>query len=329
MSDAQLVAAARSGDRAAFATLIERHYALLLRMCARITGDRERAQDAAQEAVLRAMLSLDRLARPERFGAWLVGIGLNVAREPPRRPPAGGAECSAADPAASPVAAAEARETADRVRSAIATLPPGQREAVTLFYLAGLDHAETAAHLGTAVSAVKTRLHKARASLRPHLADLKEHPVIPAKISDVRRAGDRHVVVLAAGGRELPIWVGAAEAVSLVHVLEGVELPRPGAYHFAQSLLAAAGAAVDRVVVTRLAGNIFYAGVELSGGIAVDARPSDALALAAVAGAPIFVEPAVLDAATSEVPAGHGADAKAIAAEERERLAALAAELGV
>ena len=321
MSDAQLVAAARSGDRAAFARLVERHYPLLLRMCRRVAGDGGRAEDAAQEAVLRAMLALDRLARPERFGAWLVGIGLNVAREPHRRPqiPPG----DVVDPAASPDAAAEARETAARVRAAIATLPRGQREAVTLFYLAGLTHAETAEHLGTAVSAVKTRLHKARASLRPHLADLQEHQMIPAKISDVRRTGDVHIVVLGAGGRELPIWIGAPEAATLVHALEGVQLPRPGTSHFALSLLAAAGGAVERAVITRLIDDVFYASVELAGGAAVDARPSDALALAVVSGAAIAVEPAGLDAATEPVPAAHDADAKAIAAEERERLAAL------
>ena len=298
MSDVDLVRAARAGDRVAFASLVERHYPLLLRMCARVAGD---AEDAAQEAVLRAMLSLDRLASPAKFGSWLVGIGLNVAREQPRRPPVGGGQISAAVP--SPVAAAEAREVAERVRAAIASLPPGQRDAVTLFYLAGLTHAETAAYLGTAVSAVKTRLHKARASLRPHLIDLQEHPMIPATITDVRRDGDKRIVVLDAGGHELPIWIGAPEADNLVQVMEKVELPRPGTYHFAQSLLGAAGAAVERVVITRLADDIFYASVELGGGAAVDARPSDALALAAVAGTPIFVEPGVLDAATEPVPA--------------------------
>jgi RNA polymerase sigma-70 factor (ECF subfamily) len=321
--DAHLVAAARAGDRRAFAALIERHHPLLLRMCGRVAADDGRAQDAAQEAVVQAMLSLDRLARPERFGSWLVGIGLNVCRSQRSPPLAPVPELP--DPAPTPDAAAEARELAERVRAAIATLPRGQREAVTLFYLAGLTHAETAAHLGTAVSAVKTRLHKARASLRAQLTDIEEHTMIDMQIADVRRADGRHVVLLEGGGRRLAIWVGPAEAVSLVQVIEKVELPRPGPYHFAQSLLAAGGSSVERVVVARLVDDVFYASVELAGGAVVDARPSDALTLAAVAGAPIAVDPAVLESAGMDAPEHAEADAKAIAAEERERLAAEAA----
>ncbi len=60
------------------------------------------------------------------------------------------------------------------MRAAIAELPRGQREAVTLYYLAGLSQADAAAHLGIPPGAVKTRLHKARASLRVRLQPLRE-----------------------------------------------------------------------------------------------------------------------------------------------------------
>ena len=78
--DAALVAAACRGDKTAFAELVDRHYPLLLRMCRRAVVDPEVAADAAQEAVLDAMLGLDRLRRPDLFGPWLAGIGLNVCR---------------------------------------------------------------------------------------------------------------------------------------------------------------------------------------------------------------------------------------------------------
>ena len=76
--DADLVAAARGGDRRAFAVLVERHYGVLLATCRRATGNGELAADAAQEAVVTALVGLDRLRDPERFAAWLIGIGLNL-----------------------------------------------------------------------------------------------------------------------------------------------------------------------------------------------------------------------------------------------------------
>lgn len=148
----------------------------------------------------------------------------------------------------------------------------------------------------------------------------------------------RYIVVLeeVGGERSLPIWIGMPEALSLVAALEEVELPRPGPYHFAQALLGAAGGALREVRVSRLADSVFYAVAVLADGSEVDARPSDALTLALVTGAPIAVEPAVLDASerfarerpgmAAEVSAP-GDSASVLADEVRARLAALAREL--
>jgi bifunctional DNase/RNase len=217
----------------------------------------------------------------------------------------------------------------------VAALPPGQRAAAALFYLAGLGHAEIADELGISLAAVKTRLHKARASLRGSLADLREEPLamterIAARVVDVRRSADHHVVILEAGAERLPIWVGTPEGTALAILLEDVELPRPHTHQFAASLLHAAGARVAEVRVSRLLSTIFYATVVLGDGTEVDARPSDALALALVEDAPIFVERTVLDsAAESEIPGelaavlDSPADARVIAEETRARLAEL------
>ena len=79
-SDSQLVLAARDGDREAFATLLDRHRSVLLALCRRMLGDALAAEDAAHEAILQALLCLERLRLPEKFGPWLCGIGLNVCR---------------------------------------------------------------------------------------------------------------------------------------------------------------------------------------------------------------------------------------------------------
>ncbi len=92
-----------------------------------------------------------------------------------------------------------------------------------------------------------------------------------------------------ADSRRLFIGVGDAEATALSFSLQGLEFPRPMTYQVMASLLAAAGSAVRSVRVTRYAGGVFYAQVMLRGGALVDARPSDAINLAVVTGAPVLV----------------------------------------
>jgi len=300
-----------------------------VRSCRRMVGEQS-AADAAQDAVLTAMLSLDRLRRPEAFGSWLVGIGLNACRaalrgdSPLHRAAPRTAAEGGLSPLTDPHESAVASEIAARVRFAIDSLPKGQREAVTLYYLAGLTQAEAAEHLGIPPGAVKTRLHKARASLRARLEPLRRERsvTIEMHVADVRRAGERHVLMLEGGGRELRIWVGPAEASAIAVLLEDVELPRPGTHHLAAALLTATDASVREVRITRLAETIFYADVVLSNGMVVDARPSDAITLALVTGARVLVDPAVLDAAERPDPEWEGERAAADASTEGRQVLA-------
>ena len=347
MNEPELVAAARAGDRRAFRVLVDTHYARLVAMCRRAAGDADLGEDAAQEAVVAALLGLDELRRTDRFGSWLFGIGLNVCRRQAQerdrlhRLAAAVANEARVDGAfAGPEEAVLAMDAARRVRAAIAELPPGQRHAVADVYLRGLSYVEAAAHLAVGVGAVKTRLHKARATLRPRLTDLwKEYYAMPTtvlmRVADLRRtAGDpvRHVVFLAEvdGARRLPIWIGAVEATALAAVLEGVELPRPGPYHFAASLLTAAGTQLSQVRINALNDSIFYAQAVLVDDSVVDARPSDALTLALLTGASLHVEESVLERAEHsagslpelfEGAASARDDARVLAQELRAQLA--------
>jgi len=339
MDDATLVRMAREGDRGAFAVLAGRHRAMLVGLCRRVLGDPGLAEDAAQEAVLQAMLGLEGLERPERFGAWLGGIGVNVCRRW-RRDRAREAWSLAAltggragpDPVPDePAEAAEAAEEARRVRRAVGRLPAGQRAAVVLFYLVGMAHREVAAALGIGVGAVKTRLHKGRAALRAELAAEEEIGMattttgpVTMRVTEVRRQPgeegrpDKTAILLReeAGERRLCIWVGAFEATQIAFALEGTELPRPMAYQFMTSLLEATGAHLAEARITRLDDGTFY-GVGLVEGPGgrrseVDARPSDLLNLALLTGAPIRVDPAVLsEASESERGARYLAEATA------------------
>jgi RNA polymerase sigma factor (sigma-70 family) len=276
-----------------------------------------------------ALTDLGRLRSPDRFGAWFCGIALNVARRWRRElrrevlgpPPDGGS----AEPG--PADAAELADIAARVRGAVAALPEGQRDAVMLFYLQGLTHREVAAELGVSINAVKARLHQARASLAPGLARMadvgQEEAVMTAEaaewaevsVSGIRSSRDeeewqrRYVMVLAehGGDRELPIWIGPAEAIVMAMSLEAAEAPRPFTHKLAVSLLGAAGAHVAEVRITRLASKVFYALVVVDGPAGrreVDARPSDAVNLALAAAAPIRVEAGLFAAALSDEHAG-------------------------
>lgn len=79
LTDLTLLDRARQGDRRVLCALFERHYLALL-ASRRMLQDADLARDAAQEAVVRAMLGLEQLRDDERFGAWLIGIGVNVCR---------------------------------------------------------------------------------------------------------------------------------------------------------------------------------------------------------------------------------------------------------
>jgi RNA polymerase sigma factor (sigma-70 family) len=332
VTDRALVTKARAGDARAFAELLGRHRARLTRACSGVLGDA--CADVAQDAALIAWLQLDRLREPERFGAWLAGIGrvlsLRALRE--RRPESGTLPERAADEREQPLERVLARERAHELAAAIASLPPGQREAVVLFHLGDLAQAEVADRLGTGSSAVSTRLHKARTALRAVLTP--KEPPLHATIRDIRRTpANRYVIVLAAGDRELPIWIGKPEAEALVAGVKDVELPRPNAHALALSLLAAVNRSAAAVRICKLEVGIFYAEVVLDDGTKVDARPSDALVLAVAARLPIEIDPAVLDAATG-APDEYAADlaestvdADQLADELRAHMSTLAEEI--
>ena len=102
--------------------------------------------------------------------------------------------------------------------------------------------------------------------------------------------------------RVLPIWVGPVEANAIALQIENIAPPRPMTHDLLRNLLAELGATLTRVIIADLRENTFYAYLELHRGGEVqllDARPSDAIALAIRAKAPVFVDTKVLDQARS------------------------------
>jgi bifunctional DNase/RNase len=100
----------------------------------------------------------------------------------------------------------------------------------------------------------------------------------------------------------LPIWVGLYEANAIALQLEKIKTPRPMTHDLMKSLLTDLRAKVEKIVITELKENTFYALVHLQQDghtLAVDSRPSDAIALALRVDAPIFVEEEVISKAKS------------------------------
>lgn len=108
----------------------------------------------------------------------------------------------------------------------------------------------------------------------------------------------QHVLLLkpvdapAGEGDVLPVWIGALEATSILVAVEGADVPRPLAHDLMRALLDEVGARLERATVTRIEDGTYYAELTVAtpGGIrTIDARPSDAVALASRVGAPIWV----------------------------------------
>ena len=145
-------------------------------------------------------------------------------------------------------------------------------------------------------------------------------------------ASGQHVILLKpidelpGEGRVLPIWIGAQEATAILIAVEGARAPRPLAHDLMRAMLEATDAGVDRIEVTRIDDGTFYAEITLQTPVGVrvlDARPSDAIALASRTGAVVWVADDVMDEAGVPgliVEAGEGEDAEENLAEFKEFL---------
>ncbi len=118
----------------------------------------------------------------------------------------------------------------------------------------------------------------------------------------------------------LPIWVGAYEANAIALEIEKIAPQRPMTHDLLRNLIVEMGARVERVVVTELRDNTFFAVIEMRDGngekLMLDSRPSDAIALALRADSPIFVSEEVIRASRNTVGAGEEEEAAGVGEED-------------
>ena len=175
MSDAELVARVLDGDSRAFAALAERHHEGCARLAWRLLGHRQDAEDAIQEALLRAYQGLGRYREQDQFRSWLYRILVNQCRSLARRR-SRLQRRTVVDPEGRIPGRAESDEKRvdlrDAFQMALDDLEPKLREAVLLKYGEGLEYAEIARITGVGISALKMRVKRASEMLRPRLMEM-------------------------------------------------------------------------------------------------------------------------------------------------------------
>jgi RNA polymerase sigma factor (sigma-70 family) len=170
LTDEELADLIAQGHEEAFEALVARHRRVLVNHCSQLVG-RADAEEAVQETLLRAYLSLSRGQSVQRVGAWLRTIAhntaLNLLRSRGARPVAG--EHEPTDVATDPF---ERREHLRLLLEALGSLPKRQREALVMRELEGRSYAEIESRLRTSNGAVRQLLNRARARIRTRLSTL-------------------------------------------------------------------------------------------------------------------------------------------------------------
>ena len=175
--DRELVQRTRRGEAAAYGELVTRYQRMVFNVCYRMLGERRDAEDLAQESFIRAFRRLDSFDVERPFGPWMRRLATNLCLnhlqrrrlqlfelEEERQPlPAKGQP--------GPEGAQLRREQSQRIRAAIADLPPHYRAVIELRHFQELNYAEIAETLDIPMSDVKSHLFRARRALADALAD--------------------------------------------------------------------------------------------------------------------------------------------------------------
>jgi RNA polymerase sigma-70 factor (ECF subfamily) len=185
--DRSVLEEVRGGRPQRYAVLVDRHKDRALTLAVRILRDRREAEEAVQDAFVRAYRSLDRFRGDARFTTWFTRILYNVCLSRlARRPDPGAADLLQGgnpeasmpeDDAPSALERMEDEELQAEVRRAVEALPEKFRTVITLFYVQEMKYEEIAMVLEVPVGTVKTHLFRARDLLRRRLADRRREEV--------------------------------------------------------------------------------------------------------------------------------------------------------
>lgn len=193
MNESELIAQARAGDEAAFTVLVESYQSSIYNLCYRMLGDAAEAEDAAQEAFLRAYSRLSSYDPTRPFKTWLFSIAshhsidrlrkrrliwLSIEDEPLAPHPA------LREQTPGPEEMSMRREQTEVIQKYLAKLAPDDRQVIVMRYWHDMSYEEIAETTRATVSSVKSRLHRARG----HVAEMIRGASAPREEPAPRRA---------------------------------------------------------------------------------------------------------------------------------------------
>lgn len=191
-NESQWLIMAQKGDSQAFTWLVEAYQRPVYNLCYRMLGNAEDAEDAAQETFLRAYRSMPRYDNSRPFSTWLLSIAAHYCIDQTRRrryPVVSVEELPYPDlPEPSPglEAGLSRKEEQQRVRAVMDILDPVDRSAVVMYYWYDYSYEEICQSLSLSMSALKSRLHRARRAMAEEW--LKRHPGQPQLARDAQDA---------------------------------------------------------------------------------------------------------------------------------------------
>jgi RNA polymerase sigma-70 factor (ECF subfamily) len=191
IKEAEHIQRAQRGDEDAYFYLVEVYQKPVYNLCFRMLGDGFEAEDAAQEAFMRAYRHIKRYDNERKFSTWLLSIASNYCIDLIRKRkfyqvPLDEAETSPEDAYETPEPEARAilNEEQSAVQRLLRTLQPADRAVVVLFYWYDCSYEEIASILSLSIPAVKSRMHRSKRSLALALADQQWIPIHGARCDE-------------------------------------------------------------------------------------------------------------------------------------------------
>ena len=180
ISNAELVRKSQFGDKAAFEQLVIRHQELVFSLAYKLTGNREMANDVAQEAFIRAWKAIEKFRGDSTFSTWIYRITVNTAWTLRKKAKKHNTlniddtyEPIVIDEKKDPELVAINSDLSSVLISALDKIPIEQRIIVELKNIEGRSHKEIADYLDISVTAAKVRLHRAHQKLRQILEEVE------------------------------------------------------------------------------------------------------------------------------------------------------------